>query len=236
MWFTSDTLFKSWLLLATARQRLLIFSDVVQLTKNYGFSAAILGFITSLVSTGLLCCRFRLFSSLPYVDLFWFHSPFSLESSLKSVRFWDRSSIQSLLPTYVYFWTPCLTIYFIIIIFFVSAYGRKCTAFFYNFHLMWVKNLMYPRYYEAAGRGRGGGGWLCCRRRLDPAPVQRLTWTLTQAPFHRILFGVYPFRLILVLNKSDKFFLTIVIWTISIHLNALTCTCLDFAYFPEWCN
>lgn len=158
MWFTSDTLFKSWLLLATARQRLLIFSDVVQLTKNYGFSAAILGFITILVSTGLLCCRFRLFSSLPYVDLFWFHSPFSLESSLKSVRFWDRSSIQSLLPTYVYFWTPCLTIYFIIIIFFVSAYGRKCTAFFYNFHLMWVKNLMYPRYYEAAGRGRGGGG------------------------------------------------------------------------------
>ena len=158
MWFTSDTLFKSWLLLATARQRLLIFSDVVQLTKNYGFSAAILGFITSLVSTGLLCCRFRLFSSLPYVDLFWFHSPFPLESSLKSVRFWDRSSIQSLLPTYVYFWTPCLTIYFIIIIFFVSAYGRKCTAFIYNFHLMWVKNLMYPRYYEAAGRGGGGGG------------------------------------------------------------------------------
>ena len=156
MWFTSDTLFKSWLLLATARQRLLIFSDVVQLTKNYGFSAAILGFITSLVSTGLLCCRFRLFSSLPYVDLFWFHSPFPLESSLKSVRFWDRSSIQSLLPTYVYFWTPCLTIYFIIIIFFVSAYGRKCTAFIYNFHLMWVKNLMYPRYYEAAGRGGGG--------------------------------------------------------------------------------
>lgn len=155
MWFTSDTLFKSWLLLATARQRLLIFSDVVQLTKNYGFSAAILGFITSLVSTGLLCCRFRLFSSLPYVDLFWFHSPFPLESSLKSVRFWDRSSIQSLLPTYVYFWTPCLTIYFIIIIFFVSAYGRKCTAFIYNFHLMWVKNLMYPRYYEAAGRGGG---------------------------------------------------------------------------------
>lgn len=158
MWFTSDTLFKSWLLLATARQRLLIFSDVVQLTKNYGFSAAILGFITSLVSTGLLCCRFRLFSSLPYVDLFWFHSPFPLESSLKSVRFWDRSSIQSLLPTYVYFWTPCLTIYFIIIIFFVSAYGRKCTAFIYNFHLMWVKNLMYPRYYEAAGKGGGGGG------------------------------------------------------------------------------
>ena len=156
MWFTSDTLFKSWLLLATARQRLLIFSDVVQLTKNYGFSAAILGFITSLVSTGLLCCRFRLFSSLPYVDLFWFHSPFPLESSLKSVRFWDRSSIQSLLPTYVYFWTPCLTIYFIIIIFFVSAYGRKCTAFIYNFHLMWVKNLMYPRYYEAAGGGGGG--------------------------------------------------------------------------------
>ena len=160
MWFTSDTLFKSWLLLATARQRLLIFSDVVQLTKNYGFSAAILGFITSPVSTGLLCCRFRLFSSLPYVDLFWFHSPFSLKSSLKSVRFWDRSSIQSLLPTYVYFWTPCLTIYFIIIIFFVSAYGRKCTAFIYNFHLMWVKNLMYPRYYEAAGRGGGGGGTL----------------------------------------------------------------------------
>lgn len=158
MWFTSDTLFKSWLLLATARQRLLIFSDVVQLTKNYGFSAAILGFITSPVSTGLLCCRFRLFSSLPYVDLFWFHSPFSLKSSLKSVRFWDRSSIQSLLPTYVYFWTPCLTIYFIIIIFFVSAYGRKCTAFIYNFHLMWVKNLMYPRYYEAAGKGAGGGG------------------------------------------------------------------------------
>lgn len=158
MWFTSDTLFKSWLLLATARQRLLIFSDVVQLTKNYGFSAAILGFITSPVSTGLLCCRFRLFSSLPYVDLFWFHSPFSLKSSLKSVRFWDRSSIQSLLPTYVYFWTPCLTIYFIIIIFFVSAYGRKCTAFIYNFHLMWVKNLMYPRYYEAAGRGGRGGG------------------------------------------------------------------------------
>lgn len=157
MWFTSDTLFKSWLLLATARQRLLIFSDVVQLTKNYGFSAAILGFITSPVSTGLLCCRFRLFSSLPYVDLFWFHSPFSLKSSLKSVRFWDRSSIQSLLPTYVYFWTPCLTIYFIIIIFFVSAYGRKCTAFIYNFHLMWVKNLMYPRYYEAAGKGGGGG-------------------------------------------------------------------------------
>ena len=156
MWFTSDTLFKSWLLLATARQRLLIFSDVVQLTKNYGFSAAILGFITSPVSTGLLCCRFRLFSSLPYVDLFWFHSPFSLKSSLKSVRFWDRSSIQSLLPTYVYFWTPCLTIYFIIIIFFVSAYGRKCTAFIYNFHLMWVKNLMYPRYYEAAGSGGGG--------------------------------------------------------------------------------
>ena len=156
MWFTSDTLFKSWLLLATARQRLLIFSDVVQLTKNYGFSAAILGFITSPVSTGLLCCRFRLFSSLPYVDLFWFHSPFSLKSSLKSVRFWDRSSIQSLLPTYVYFWTPCLTIYFIIIIFFVSAYGRKCTAFIYNFHLMWVKNLMYPRYYEAAGKGGGG--------------------------------------------------------------------------------
>lgn len=153
MWFTSDTLFKSWLLLATARQRLLIFSDVVQLTKNYGFSAAILGFITSPVSTGLLCCRFRLFSSLPYVDLFWFHSPFSLKSSLKSVRFWDRSSIQSLLPTFVYFWTPCLTIYFIIIIFFVSAYGRKCTAFIYNFHLMWVKNLMYPRYYEAAGKG-----------------------------------------------------------------------------------
>lgn len=153
MWFTSDTLFKSWLLLATARQRLLIFSDVVQLTKYYGFSAAILGFITSPVSTGLLCCRFRLFSSLPYVDLFWFHSPFSLKSSLKSVRFWDRSSIQSLLPTYVYFWTPCLTIYFIIIIFFVSAYGRKCTAFIYNFHLMWVKNLMYPRYYEAAGKG-----------------------------------------------------------------------------------
>ena len=158
MWFTSDTLFKSWLLLATARQRLLIFSDVVQLTKNYGFSAAILGFITSLVSTGLLCCRFRLFSSLPYVDLFWFHSPFSLESSLKSVRFWDRSSIQSLLPTYVYFWTPWLTIYFIIIIIFVSAYGRKCTAFIYHFHLMWVKNLMYPRYYEAAGREGGGGG------------------------------------------------------------------------------
>ena len=158
MWFTSDTLFKSWLLLATARQRLLIFSDVVQLTKNYGFSAAILGFITSPVSTGLLCCRFRLFSSLPYVDLFWFHSPFSLKSSLKSVRFWDRSSIQSLLPTYVYFWTPCLTIYFIIIIFFVSAYGRKCTAFIYNFHLMWVKNLMYPRYYEAAGKVGGGGG------------------------------------------------------------------------------
>lgn len=158
MWFTSDTLFKSWLLLATARQRLLIFSDVVQLTKNYGFSAAILGFITSPVSTGLLCCRFRLFSSLPYVDLFWFHSPFSLKSSLKSVRFWDRSSIQSLLPTYVYFWTPCLTIYFIIIIFFVSAYGRKCTAFIYNFHLMWVKNLMYPRYYEAAGKGGEGGG------------------------------------------------------------------------------
>ena len=158
MWFTSDTLFKSWLLLATARQRLLIFSDVVQLTKNYGFSAAILGFITSPVSTGLLCCRFRLFSSLPYVDLFWFHSPFSLKSSLKSVRFWDRSSIQSLLPTYVYFWTPCLTIYFIIIIFFVSAYGRKCTAFIYNFHLMWVKNLMYPRYYEAAGKGGGGRG------------------------------------------------------------------------------
>lgn len=158
MWFTSDTLFKSWLLLATARQRLLIFSDVVQLTKNYGFSAAILGFITSPVSTGLLCCRFRLFSSLPYVDLFWFHSPFSLKSSLKSVRFWDRSSIQSLLPTYVYFWTPCLTIYFIIIIFFVSAYGRKCTAFIYNFHLMWVKNLMYPRYYEAAGKGGGRGG------------------------------------------------------------------------------
>lgn len=157
MWFTSDTLFKSWLLLATARQRLLIFSDVVQLTKNYGFSAAILGFITSPVSTGLLCCRFRLFSSLPYVDLFWFHSPFSLKSSLKSVRFWDRSSIQSLLPTYVYFWTPCLTIYFIIIIFFVSAYGRKCTAFIYDFHLMWVKNLMYPRYYEAAGRGGGVG-------------------------------------------------------------------------------
>ena len=157
MWFTSDTLFKSWLLLATARQRLLIFSDVVQLTKNYGFSAAILGFITSPVSTGLLCCRFRLFSSLPYVDLFWFHSPFSLKSSLKSVRFWDRSSIQSLLPTFVYFWTPCLTIYFIIIIFFVSAYGRKCTAFIYNFHLMWVKNLMYPRYYEAAGKGGGGG-------------------------------------------------------------------------------
>lgn len=155
MWFTSDTLFKSWLLLATARQRLLIFSDVVQLTKNYGFSAAILGFITSPVSTGLLCCRFRLFSSLPYVDLFWFHSPFSLKSSLKSVRFWDRSSIQSLLPTYVYFWTPCLTIYFIIIIFFVSAYGRKCTAFIYNFHLMWVKNLMYPRYHEAAGKGWG---------------------------------------------------------------------------------
>lgn len=158
MWFTSDTLFKSWLLLATARQRLLIFSDVVQLTKNYGFSAAILGFITSPVSTGLLCCRFRLFSSLPYVDLFWFHSPFSLKSSLKSVRFWDRSSIQSLLPTYVYFWTPCLTIYFIIIIFFVSAYGWKCTAFIYNFHLMWVKNLMYPRYYEATGKGGGGGG------------------------------------------------------------------------------
>lgn len=158
MWFTSDTLFKSWLLLATARQRLLIFSDVVQLTKNYGFSAAILGFITSPVSTGLLCCRFRLFSSLPYVDLFWFHSPFSLKSSLKSVRFWDRSSIQSLLPTYVYFWTPCLTIYFIIITFFVSAYGRKCTAFIYNFHLMWVKNLMYPRYYEAAGKGGGGRG------------------------------------------------------------------------------
>ena len=158
MWFTSDTLFKSWLLLATARQRLLIFSDVVQLTKNYGFSAAILGFITSPVSTGLLCCRFRLFSSLPYVDLFWFHSPFSLKSSLKSVRFWDRSSIQSLLPTFVYFWTPCLTIYFIIIIFFVSAYGRKCTAFIYNFHLMWVKNLMYPRYYEAAGKGGGGPG------------------------------------------------------------------------------
>ena len=153
MWFTSDTLFKSWLLLATARQRLLIFSDVVQLTKNYGFSAAILGFITSPVSTGLLCCRFRLFSSLPYVDLFWFHSPFSLKSSLKSVRFWDRSSIQSLLPTFVYFWTPCLTIYFIIIIFFVSAYGRKCTAFIYNFHLMWVKNLMYPRYYEGGGGG-----------------------------------------------------------------------------------
>lgn len=158
MWFTSDTLFKSWLLLATARQRLLIFSDVVQLTKNYGFSAAILGFITSPVSTGLLCCRFRLFSSLPYVDLFWFHSPFSLKSSLKSVCFWDRSSIQSLLPTYVYFWTPCLTIYFIIITFFVSAYGRKCTAFIYNFHLMWVKNLMYPRYYEAAGKGGGEGG------------------------------------------------------------------------------
>lgn len=157
MWFTSDTLFKSWLLLATARQRLLIFSDVVQLTKNYGFSAAILGFITSPVSTGLLCCRFRLFSSLPYVDLFWFHSPFSLKSSLKSVRFWDRSSIQSLLPTYVYFWTPCLTIYFIIIIIFVSAYGRKCRAFIYNFHLMWVKNLMYPRYYEAAGKGGGEG-------------------------------------------------------------------------------
>lgn len=183
MWFTSDTLFKSWLLLATARQRLLIFSDVVQLTKNYGFSAAILGFITSPVSTGLLCCRFRLFSSLPYVDLFWFHSPFSLKSSLKSVRFWDRSSIQSLLPTYVYFWTPCLTIYFIIIIFFVSAYGRKCTAFIYNFHLMWVKNLMYPRYYEAAGKGGGGGRWLCCPQKAGSGSRSKINMDFESSAF-----------------------------------------------------
>ena len=107
----------------------------------------------------------------------------------------------------------------------------------YGFHLPFPpyvsKKPHVPKVLRSGGEGGGGGGGLCCRRRLDPAPVQRLTWTLSQAPFHRILFGVYPFRLILVLNKSDKFFQTIVIWTISIHLNALTCTCLDFAYFPE---
>lgn len=158
MWFTSDTLFKSWLLLATARQRLLIFSDVVQLTKNYGFSAAILGFITSPVSTGLLCCRFRLFSSLPYVDLFWFHSPFSLKSSLKNVRFWDRSSIQSLLPTYVYFWTPCLTIYFIIIIFFRLGVRPKMYGFHLQFPPYVSKKPHVPKVLRSGGEGGGGGG------------------------------------------------------------------------------
>ena len=102
----------------------------------------------------------------------------------------------------------------------------------YGFHLR------FPPYASkrphVPGGGEGGGGEVTLPQKAGSGSRSKInTWPLSQALFHHILFGVYAFRLILVLNKSDKFFLAIVIWTISIHLNALTCTCLDFAYFPE---